>query len=84
MIPHSSHTILKKMLEMYFKSINIKCCYNLKKLTMLFRQNCIMLKINLMNLKANNKIFLKKKEIILNVNPILYILSIYFTFIRSQ
>ena len=52
------------MLEMYFKSINIKCCYNLKKLTMLFRQNCIMLKINLMNLKDKNKIFLKKKEII--------------------
>ena len=85
MIPHSSHTILKKMLEMYFKSINIKCCYNLKKLTMLFRQNCIMLKINLMNLKDNNKIFLKKKKLyILNVNPILYILSIYFTFTRSH
>ncbi len=85
MIPHSSHTILKKMLEMDFKSININCCSNLKKLTMLFRQNCIMLKINLMNLKENNKIFLKKKELyILNVNPILYILSIYFTFTRSH
>ena len=73
------------MLEMYFKSINIKCCSNLKKLTMLFRQNCIMLKINLMNLKANNKIFLKKKKLyMLNANPILYILSIYFTFTRSQ
>ena len=52
---------------------------------MLFRQNYIMLKINLMILKANNKIFLKKKKLyMLNANPILYILSIYFIFTRSQ